>query len=408
MAVLAAFGDDADFVLSVGGFHPAFKPPPLPVPTPRRLAIDILNQPTAMLRVEGYFAVTTNTAQFGARVDARLGFDDFGVEGHLGFDALVQFSPLHFVVTISASVSLKAFGVGLFSIRLRYQLEGPTPWRAQGSGSISFFFFDIDVDFDITWGEARETELPPITVMTLLAAEFDKQQSWAAQLPAGANLLVSLRRLDPAHEQLVLHPVGVLRVSQRAVPLDLTIARVGNQKPTDAKRFTLSVTSTGLAKRGDVDERFAPAQFLDFDDAAKLSKPAFEPMHGGIELSAAGAQLSSGLMLKRVVRYELITIDSGFRRHQRFQLLFSVLWTHLLGGAASAKSALSLAAKTKLQPFEEKVTVKGEAFAVAAQADNTPVAMFASEALAQQHLQSRLAADPSLSLHVIPSFEAAA
>ena len=34
MAVLAAFGDDANFVLSVGGFHPSFDPPPLPVPGP--------------------------------------------------------------------------------------------------------------------------------------------------------------------------------------------------------------------------------------------------------------------------------------------------------------------------------------------------------------------------------------
>ena len=32
--VLAAFGDDANFVLSVGGFHPSFDPPPLPVPGP--------------------------------------------------------------------------------------------------------------------------------------------------------------------------------------------------------------------------------------------------------------------------------------------------------------------------------------------------------------------------------------
>jgi hypothetical protein len=408
MAVLAAFGDDPDFVLSVGGFHPAFKPPPLPVPTPRRVAVDILNQPNAKLRVEGYFAVTTNTAQFGARVDARLGFDDFGVEGHLGFDALVQFSPLHFVVTISASVSLKAFGVGLFSIRLRFQLEGPTPWRAQGTGSISLLFWSIDVDFDITWGEERETALPPIAVTPLLAAELDKQQSWAAQLPAGTNLLVSLRRLDPAKDELVLHPVGVLRVTQRAVPLDLTIARVGNQKPTDANRFTVAVASTGLAKRGDVDERFAPAQFLDFDDATKLSKPAFEAMHGGLDLSAAGAQLTSGAMVKRVIRYELITNDSGFRRFQRFQLLFSVLFVHLLGGASVAKSALSKAAKTKLQPFDEKVTVQGETFAVAAQADNRPVAMFASQAMAEQHLQSQLAANPSLALHVIPSFEAVA
>jgi hypothetical protein len=410
MALLAAFGDDPDFVLSVGGFHPAFKPPPLPVPTPKRIAIDILNQPTAKLRAEGYLAVTTNTAQFGARVDARLGFSDFGIEGHLGFDALVQFSPLHFIVAISASLSLKAFGVGLFSIRLRLQLEGPGLWRAEGTGSISLLFWSIDVHFDITWGEARPTELPPIAVMPLLGGEFNKQSNWSAQLPEGSNLLVSLRRLDPVQDTLVLHPVGVLRVTQRAVPLDLTITRVGNQKPTDAKRFAIAVASSGLAKRGDVDERFAPAQYQDFDDATKLSKPAFQAMHGGLDLSAAGAQLTSGAMVKRVIRYELITIDSAFRRHQRFQLLFTALFVHLLAGNAASKSQLSKAAKVQLKPFEDGVAVKGEAFTVATQAANEPIASFASEAMATEHLNSQLAANPNLAgtLHVIPAFEAAA
>ena len=34
MGLLVAWGDDANFVLSVGGFHPSFTPPPLPFPSP--------------------------------------------------------------------------------------------------------------------------------------------------------------------------------------------------------------------------------------------------------------------------------------------------------------------------------------------------------------------------------------
>jgi hypothetical protein len=410
MAVLAAFGGDANFVLSVGGFHPAFKPPPLPVPTPKRIAVDILSSPTAKLRVEGYFAVTTNTAQFGARVDARFGFDDFGLEGSLAFDALLQFSPLHFIVTISASLSLKVFGAGVFSISLRLQLEGPAPWRAQGTGSISFLFFDIDVDFDITWGESRDTALPPISVMPLLKAEYDKPENWRALLPTGNNLLVSLRKLNPAVDTLVLHPVGVLRVSQRAVPLDLTITKVGNQKPTDAKRLTLAVTTIGLTKRGDVDESFAPGQFQDFDDAAKLSKPAFQPGHGGLDLSVEGEQLASGAIVKRVIRYELTTIDSAFLSHQHYQPFPFGLWLHFLLGAAVAKSALSLATQKTLKPFDEAVKVTGEKFVVASTATNEAVVSFASEMMATEHLHQQVAANPGLigTLHVIPAFEAVA
>ena len=93
MGLLVAFGDQPNFVLSVGGFHPAFKPPPLPFPSPQRISISLLDTSVARIGVQGYFAVTTNTAQFGAQAELFFGFSAISVEGHLGFDALFQFSP---------------------------------------------------------------------------------------------------------------------------------------------------------------------------------------------------------------------------------------------------------------------------------------------------------------------------
>jgi hypothetical protein len=70
--------------------------------------------------------------------------------------------------------------------------------------------------------------------------------------------------------------------------------------------------------------------------------------------------------------------------------------------------------KDKLQPFQEKVKVKGDGYAVAFQADNKAYAPdsvgFASEASAREYLKQRVGADPNLAqtLHVIPEFERAA
>ena len=50
MGVLFAYGDNANFVLSVGGFHPQFNPPPLPFPTPQRIEIDLINESFARIR----------------------------------------------------------------------------------------------------------------------------------------------------------------------------------------------------------------------------------------------------------------------------------------------------------------------------------------------------------------------
>jgi hypothetical protein len=412
MGLLADFGEDPSFVLTVGGFHPQFNPPPLPFPSPRRVTINILNESNARIRAMCYYAVTSNTAQFGAHAELFFGFSSLSVEGHIGFDALLQFSPFYFIIEVSASVSLKALGVGVFSIRLRFALEGPTPWRARGEGSISFFFFSISADFDITWGESRDTTLPPIDVMPILKAEFEKLENWRALLPAGNNLLVSLRKLEATPDNLVLHPVGVLRISQRAVPLNLPIDKVGNQKPSDAKRFSVQAGSGGLGKKADALESFALAQFQDMDDAARLTQRAYDPLPGGVDLSVTGQQLKSGKMVKRIVRYEEVIIDSNFKRFaRRFFVFAGSLFTHFLKGGAITKSTLSQHYRRQLQPFEEKIKVNRETFVVAFnhnnQAFNAEAASFVSEALARDFMHQQIVRDATLAeaLHVIPNYE---
>jgi hypothetical protein len=413
MGLLVAWGDDANFVISVGGFHPSFNPPPLPFGGIVRLSLNILNESWGRIRVMAYFAVTSNTVQFGAHAELYFGFDAFKIDGHIGFDALFQFSPFYFIIELSASLSVKVFGIGLFSVRVRMSLEGPTPYRAKGTGSISLLFFDIDVDFDMTWGESRNTVLPPIVVMPLMKAEFEKLSNWRALLPTGNNILVSLRAIDAAAE-LVLHPVGTLQITQRFAPLELTLDKIGSQKPSDARKFKVAVDSGGgLSRKAEVDESFAMAQFQDMSNATKLSRPSFEKEKGGIELSVSGQQVTTGNAFKRIVRYELIVIDSNYKRFRRtyFNFPSGALFNHFLKGNAVAKSALSYETKKKYQPFEEKVKVMQGTYSVANVTDNkafnTEAAIFSSQAQAMEYMQQQVSADPNLkeSLHVVPQHE---
>jgi hypothetical protein len=410
LGLLMNYSDNPNFVLSVGGFHPRFTPPPLPFPSPNRLALSIVDESFARIRIDTYFAVTTNTVQLGAHAQAYFGFSSLSVEGHFGFDALLRFSPLYLIVEISCGFCVKVFGLGVWGIQLRGSLEGPTPWHISGSATISLLFFDISVDIDETFGERRGEMLSPLPVLPALRAELEKHDSWRATVPGAGRLLVSLRELgDP--DLLVLHPVGTLQVSQRFIPLGLPLDKVGNQKPSDIKKATVSVDAAGgLAGRGPMRERFAAAQYRDMDDAAKLSAPAFELLESGVELGAAGNPWVTGPAATRTVRYDSIIVDTA---HERFPSRYFEFWgdlfVHFAAGASVSKSALSRANELKRQPFEAKVAVNEAGFVVAHQSDNTPFAesAFGSHVEATAYLQETIAGDPALadSIHVLPTAE---
>ena len=410
MGMLMDFSDNPNFVLSVGGFHPRFTAPPLPFPSPARITLSIINESWARLRAETYFAVTSNTVQIGCRADAYFGFDALSVEGYFSFDALLQFSPFHLIVEISAGFSVKVFGMGVFGIHLRASLEGPTPWHINGSAEIEFLFFSISVDVNVTFGEHRAETLPPIEVMPKIRAEFEKLESWRATLPASGALFVSLRDLGSAG-LLVLHPVGTLQISQRFAPLNLPLDKIGNQKPSDVKKIIASVQAGALAVKGPTREKFAVAQFREMDDAAKLSAPSYEPLESGVELGAAGQPWATGFLAQRNVRYELIILDEAykvFRLH--FFKYANGLFTHFLAGAAVTRVGISQANEKQKQPFASKVQVVEEQYTVAFQADNRAYASsatFSSYAEAHAHLTQVTQMDPNLmdSIHIIPRAE---
>lgn len=424
LGLLVNWGDQANVVVSVGGFHPRYTPPPLPFPAPPRIAVNILNTSVARIRIEGYFAVTSNSVQFGAKAEMYFGFSAISVEGHLSFDALFQFDPFFFSFQFSVKFSVKVFGFGIWGIDISALLEGPTPWYIKGKASFKVTFLGprIRVNLERTWGENRDTELPPIEVLPLLTRELTALPNWEGVVPNGSQLLVSLRQLGDAEESeaLVLHPVGKLRVRQRKLPLDLRMDKFGTQRPSDYRQFSLSASISGasLAVR-DVEDQFASGEFLDLENTKKLSSPGFEYQNSGIEIAIEDEQLRSSQAVKRENRYETIIIDNNFKTHRvRFYRFFETvfadlggLFRYFLRGSAVKQSPLSLAQQQRVQPFAEKIEVQPHQYAVVSVADLQPhngTAMhFSSQAKARQYLDQQLETDPKLvgNLQVIPNTE---
>ena len=98
--------------------------------------------------------MTSNTGQFGARVELYAGAAGFNVYGFLGFDVLFQNDPfLWFRADLYGCIALREGENVIAGINISAQLGGSTPWDALGTATLTILFFDIDVDFHVTWGD---------------------------------------------------------------------------------------------------------------------------------------------------------------------------------------------------------------------------------------------------------------
>ena len=368
MAVRLSWGAEKNFILSIGGFHPAFSPP-AGLTNMQRLGIVILPD-NPRLALTTYFAVTSNTVQFGAKIELRASAAGFSIVGELGFDVLFQFSPFKFIARIYAMVEIKAGSMTLLSIKLDLQLEGPTPWIASGTGSFSILFFEISVSFRVQWGEERHDALPDIQVLPRLMQALTEDKNWSTETPNNRFDLISLRELKAPTGMLILQSFGALLVRQNILPLDIDINKFGENNPQDIKRAIISTVkiSDEVVPTDDLRDAFAPANFRTMKDEDKLKAPSYSPEKSGIRVRETN-EIKANYHINRPVEYEVITsdFDPDFDNRPRvlFELMigerikFNAEWFSALAlNGAIGQSALSLENKVKKLKDESPQGVK--------------------------------------------------
>jgi uncharacterized protein DUF6603 len=427
MAFLVSWGEAQTFALSVGGFHPDFRDIPTIPALPNgfrnmaRIGLSLLSDDNPRLKVESYFAVTSNTVQFGARVELYAGAGGFNIYGFLGYDVLFQFDPFRFIAKLSGGIALRAGTSTIAGVTVSAQLSGPTPWDAQGEATLSLLFFDISVGFHVTWGDPPPS-IPSATedLLALLLREYADTRNWRAELPPNNHLHVSLRKIEPpaGTEMLVIHPAGVLTFSQRSLPLeDYLIQKFGTKKPKAENKFKLTnATSDGSSIPADfqgVREQFAPANFSELSDSEKLSRKSFEKLPSGFQLTST-SDLATTLPVVRPVDYEL----SYLRQKQlQFSGLFKLglsAYRRLVKSSSPRQSVLAYQQNRISLNAPPTVALPKDAFAIASSDDlrshvtdaQGPV-LFATEAEAYQRQQELIADNPALAgnIQVISHYE---
>ncbi len=304
-------GPGRGFVLAVGGLNPHFAPPEA-LPALQRVSIALASGDNPRLVCDAYMAITDNTVQFGAHASLHAAAYGFSVDGDVGFDVLIQISPLHFVADFHASVQLKHGDTNLFMVSVDGELEGPRPLRVSGKASFSIFWCDFTVRLDKTLVDGEPPPLPAaVDVLAALGQALANPANWRA-VPADAQTQgVSLRRLDSS-TGIVLDPLGQLQVRQQVVPLATTrdIDQFGGAPVSGARRFVLKPLLDGVEQTPTpLTDGFAPAQFFAMSDDEKLAAQAIEPMTSGVAFGATGAQFSAADCVGAPLAYEQIVVD---------------------------------------------------------------------------------------------------
>ncbi len=342
MALRIGWGVQKLFILTVGGFHPAFKEVPTDLTGMKRIGIALLSGNNPRLSVETYFAITSNTVQSGARVELYAGAAGFNIYGFLGYDLLVQFDPFHFIASIYAGLALRAGSSVIAGIDVSCELSGPTPWDARGYGKFKILFFSIKIRFHETWGQ-DPVALPvdTVDVLSLVEEAVRDGRNWTTALPVNAQQTVTLRQTDTPEDVLLLHPFGVLSVSQKVAPLGLPIEKFGNQVPTGDTTFKITWGGTDSENER---EEFAIANYLKLSDNEKLSRKSFESIWSGLRF-ATGDASQTGATVDRDVTYEM-----SYLRRKVFELagvfrIPEMLFSVMSRGGAVTKNKLSVSAR---------------------------------------------------------------
>ena len=314
MAVRVYWKENANLLLSVGGFHPSYTPPPMNLRPMQRLAMVLFPRQSARPRrgVSGRDVEHASVRGPRRSVLRAQPFQHLRVSRlrHLDSD-----KPFHFIAEIVGMVAVRTGSHVLFSIQIQLTLEGPVPLHAHGTGSFeigfSFFSVTISVSFDVTIDTgaiARRSRTDRRPGPPRRGARTSRELARAS--PGGPQRL-GLHAQDDATPDgtLILQPAGTLEISQKIAPLNVDLQRLGGNTPDAPGAFRIQSVNFGdtapplLATK----EEFAPAQFFDMSDAEKLSRPSFAQYDAGVTI---GEEIGpkTDFMQTREVSYEVIYV----------------------------------------------------------------------------------------------------
>lgn len=421
-ALRSSWGANPSSLFTIGGFNSKFDTTGLDVPQLHRLSITIGDGDNPRISANAYLAITSNTIQFGANIDAYVSVGDFSVRGYLGFDVLIVISPpsISFEFDFAASLDVAYKGHSLAGLNVTGVFTGSSPMHIHGDATLHILCFSVSASVDATWGQSITPAPPPEKVLPDLLPALQDPNNWSAGLPDGDTQAVTVSAPPSSPQTVLVHPMGTLTVREKIVPLDLPITHYKGGIPSDGNVFSISDAQINgaPATKDYFPDYFAAGQFIDLSDADKLSRPSFESYHAGAKIGSKN--LCSGPDSARDVSYDEYFVEdpNSCSRHSQLPYLMPAdvhIALSRQGAAFTAGARYAGLNKYQNGPATPAVTA-GDPSYVVASADDLSIRQDISPSTGATYFQARAALNKYLvahpadrgSLEVLPLHEAAA
>jgi hypothetical protein len=304
IALRLAYGDNGYFLFCVGGFHPSFNPGGLELPRLAR-AGTCASVGIAWFKLENYFALTSNTFQIGAAIEAGIELGPISAHGWFRFDAMVQFEPFYFTALIDAGFDVEVFGRSFCGVRLQGALSGPGPLVVQAKASVKLLFVRVSESVTIKLGSSGGSPVPGISdILSLLVPEFTKPANIRSD---GEDRSVVLRPGAPSiiSGVPVVGAVGAIIWEQKRVPFGLDLQRFEGAPlaPGSSGNHHLELTSKAPLSSAERDW-FGVGTYLTLAESEALNNARFTQAQSGIRISLSamtdGAKTACTVVLNLV------------------------------------------------------------------------------------------------------------
>ena len=300
-AFRASWGDQPYLMLTIGGFHPDFNPAPVQFPDMERIALTYGSKEheNLWLRFEAYFAITTNTLQFGGRAEIGIKAGPLNAIGFMSLDVLIQFTPFHFTASIEAGVAVRWRNHSIASVKLRGEITGPGPIVLSGKISFEILFFEISWHDSFTLGEEAAA---PASTATSVPQELKQELTTTSNLSAVEAQDRQIAQRQVASDTFaVVSPLGRLAWSQKRAPLDTLIERFEGAPLPRAQSVRLQVAGATDSVR----EWFSPGSYSNLTQSEALNRASFDRLPGGVAFGFGTAQSGTKTHTVDMVTYRL-------------------------------------------------------------------------------------------------------